>query len=87
MLYKKATVIWYSKAASGLIQYAFFEGWKYGKSLHVVNQLANLMLLTAAENGSSGKSDILPEKWFADKPRSYLDMHCMPANKKIMEGE
>ena len=42
------------------------------------NQLANCMLLTAAENGAGGKSDTPPEVWFADKSKEYLDMHLIP---------
>jgi hypothetical protein len=42
------------------------------------NQLANCMLLTAAENGSGGKSDTPPDVWFADKSQEYLNMHLIP---------
>jgi hypothetical protein len=35
------------------------------------------MLLTQGENGAGGKSDILPEIWFSDKPESYLNMHII----------
>ena len=47
------------------------------------DQLANCMLLTQEENGAGGKSDTLPEDWFADKPESYLDMHIIPRNKDL----
>jgi len=47
------------------------------------DQLANCMLLTQAENGAGGKSDTLPEVWFADKPESYLDMHLVPKDKDL----
>lgn len=47
------------------------------------DQLANCMLLTQAENGAGGKSDTLPEVWFADKPESYLDMHLIPKDKDL----
>jgi len=47
------------------------------------NQLANCMLLTQDENGAGGKSDTLPEVWFADKPESYLDMHLIPRDKDL----
>src|SRR5262249_43032921 len=45
------------------------------------NQLANCMLLTQQENGSGGKSDTLPEDWFAKRAgeeKNYLDMHLIP---------
>ena len=42
------------------------------------NQLANCMLLTAAENGAGGKSDTPPEEWFKDKDAAYLDRHVIP---------
>jgi uncharacterized protein with ParB-like and HNH nuclease domain len=42
------------------------------------NQLANCMLLTAAENGAGGKSDSPPEEWFRDKDQEYLDLHLIP---------
>ena len=45
---------------------------KYNKEQR--DQIANCMLLTAQENGAGGKTDILPEKWFADKSQEYLDM-------------
>lgn len=48
-----------------------------------MNQLANCMLLTREENGAGGKFDILPEKWFDDKPEEYLDMHLIPKNKEL----
>ncbi|MEC8011857.1 MAG: DUF262 domain-containing protein [Pseudomonadota bacterium] len=47
------------------------------------DQIANCMLLTAAENGSGGKTDILPEVWFEDKDDSYLDMHLIPKDKNL----
>jgi hypothetical protein len=49
------------------------------------DQLANCMLLTQEENGAGGKSDTLPEVWFADKPESYLDRHLIPRNKDLWE--
>lgn len=47
------------------------------------NQLANCMLLTAAENGSGGKSDTPPEEWFAAKSQSYLEMHLIPSDPAL----
>lgn len=54
---------------------------KYDASIR--NQLANCMLLSREENGAGGKSDILPEIWFADKERDYLDMHMIPADPSL----
>lgn len=42
------------------------------------NQLANCMLLTAAENGAGGKSDTPPDEWFKHKDAAYLDRHLIP---------
>ena len=47
------------------------------------NQLANCMLLTREENGAGGKSDTLPEDWFAEKDRAYLDKHLIPADPSL----
>ncbi len=47
------------------------------------NQLANCMLLTQTENGASGKSDTPPKTWFANKPKSYLDMHLIPQDQSL----
>jgi hypothetical protein len=47
------------------------------------NQIANCMLLTQQENGSGGKSDTLPEVWFANKSDEYLDMHLIPNDKSL----
>lgn len=52
-----------------------------------INQLANCMLLTAAENGAGGKSDTPPAEWFADKPEEYLDLHCIPRKKSLWQVE
>ncbi|WP_404326440.1 DUF262 domain-containing protein [Cobetia sp. UIB-001] len=49
------------------------------------DQLANCMLLTAAENGPGGKGDRLPSEWFADKGKAYLDMHLVPDDPKLWE--
>jgi Protein of unknown function DUF262/Protein of unknown function (DUF1524) len=51
------------------------------------DQIGNLMLLTAVENGAGGKTDILPEVWFADKPEEYLDLHLIPRNKELWKME
>lgn len=49
------------------------------------NILANCMLLTAAENGSGGKTDIPPAKWFAGKDAAYLDKHLIPHDPQLWE--
>ena len=51
------------------------------------DQIANLMLLSQEENGRGGKTDILPEKWFEDKPNEYLDMHLIPKDKQLWKLE
>jgi hypothetical protein len=47
------------------------------------NQFANCMLLSREENGAGGKGDTLPEDWFADKDRDYLEKHLIPDNPKL----
>ena len=49
------------------------------------DQIANLMLLTAEENGFSGKRDIPPNEWFRDKDDAYLDMHLIPKSPELWE--
>ena len=51
------------------------------------DQIANCMLLTAQENGAGGKTDILPEEWFADKPTEYLELHLIPQDKELWKLE
>lgn len=51
------------------------------------DQIANCMLLTAQENGSGGKTDILPEVWFADKSKDYLELHLIPQDKELWKLE
>jgi len=51
------------------------------------NQLANCMLLSREENGAGGKTDMLPEEWFARKDRSYLDMHLIPPDPALWRLE
>jgi hypothetical protein len=41
------------------------------------------MLLTAEENGASGKWDTPPEEWFKDKSEEYLDLHLIPKDKNL----
>lgn len=49
------------------------------------DQFANLMLLTASENGAGGKSDTLPKDWFNGKSDDYLEKHLIPKNKDLWE--
>ncbi len=44
------------------------------------DQLANCMLLTAAENGAGGKGDAPPDEWFVGERKSaeYLEKHLIP---------
>jgi hypothetical protein len=51
------------------------------------NQIANLMLLTAQENGPSKKGDKQPSEWFADKNEAYLDMHLIPKDPELWKLE
>lgn len=51
------------------------------------DQLSNLMLLTAEENGAGGKTDTVPEKWFANKPKDYLDLHLIPNDPDLWKLE
>ena len=51
------------------------------------DQIGNLMLLTAVENGAGGKTDILPETWFEGKPEEYLDLHLIPRDKDLWKME
>ena len=50
------------------------------------NQLANCMLLTQKENGGGGKSDTLPDVWFAkslEADKNYLEMHLIPKDADL----
>lgn len=49
------------------------------------DQIANLMLLTAKENGASKKGDTWPDKWFADKSPEYLALHLIPEDTELWE--
>lgn len=51
------------------------------------DQIGNLMLLTAVENGAGGKTDTLPEVWFADKSEEYLDRHLIPRDRELWKLE
>lgn len=47
------------------------------------NQLANCMLLSREENGAGGKGDTLPDEWFKDKDKAYLDKHLIPEDPAL----
>jgi len=51
------------------------------------DQIGNLMLLTAVENGAGGKTDIVPETWFANKTDEYLDLHLIPKDENLWKIE
>ena len=51
------------------------------------DQLANCMLLTAEENGFSGKCATPPEEWFVDKPNEYLELHLIPKDPEVWKLE
>jgi hypothetical protein len=51
------------------------------------DQIGNLMLLTAVENGAGEKTDVLPEEWFADQSDAYLDLHLIPRDKELWKME
>ena len=50
------------------------------------NQIANLMLLSISKNRDE-KRDTLPEVWFKDKDKNYLDMHLIPKNSELWKLE
>lgn len=55
-----------------------------------INQLANLMLLTASENQAGGKGKILPSVWFSDPSRDndeYREKHLIPADRELWKLE
>lgn len=56
------------------------------------DQIANCMLLTADENGFTGKTGKAPAEWFArsrfhtdEEQRRYLDMHLVPNDPALWE--
>ena len=51
------------------------------------DQIGNCMLLTAQENGAGGKTDILPEEWFKDKTKEYLELHLIPQDTELWKLE
>lgn len=55
------------------------------------DQIGNLMLLTAKENGAGGKTDIPPVEWFAkrvaEEGEGYLDLHLIPKDPELWKVE
>jgi len=51
----------------------------------IINQLANCMLLTRAENGAGGKGDTPPDAWFAGKSAEYFAMHLIPQDPALWQ--
>lgn len=51
------------------------------------DQIANCMLLTAAENGAGGKSDTPPDVWFEGKDDAYLERHLIPRDPELWKLE
>jgi len=51
----------------------------------IINQLANCMLLTRAENGAGGKGDTPPDVWFAGKSAEYFEMHLIPQDPALWQ--
>jgi hypothetical protein len=66
------------------------------------DQIANLMLITAEENGFSGKCDAKPEQWFSPSrfesknltplgavkaQEAYLDLHLIPKDPELWKLE
>jgi hypothetical protein len=54
------------------------------------DQIANLMLITAEENGFSGKCDTPPEQWFSPSrftskkaQEAYLNLHLIPKDPEL----
>lgn len=52
-----------------------------------IDRIGNIMLLSASENGAAGKTDKLPERWFADKDDAYLEKHSIPKEKNLWKIE
>lgn len=61
---------------------------KYDKATR--DQIANLALLTAKENGFAGKSGELPEKWLPEQVTqdpTFLDRHLIPHDPELWKLE
>lgn len=52
-----------------------------------IDQLANCMLLTQAENGPNGKWDQSPLDWFEKQKDEYLNLHLIPKDKELWKEE
>lgn len=52
-----------------------------------IDQIGNLMLLTAIENGAGGKGEIPPEEWFKNKSDDYLNLHLIPKEQELWKLE
>lgn len=78
---------------SELKKYSFFDPTSQqlrGCNKEEINQLANLMLLTAAENQAGGKGVILPIDWFSDPLRDneeYRSKHLIPVDRELWKIE
>ncbi|MDC1022488.1 HNH endonuclease family protein, partial [Schleiferiaceae bacterium] len=72
---KKIKVLNPENGKMNLMKYKWFDR----------DQIANLMLLTAKENGASGKLDTLPKDWFKDKSDEYLEKHLIPKDQDLWE--
>ncbi len=67
-------------------------GKKCGMKYHAEdrNQLANCMLLTAAENGAGGKTDTPPDEWFEKRvgeDPNYLEKHLIPTDRTLWKPD
>jgi hypothetical protein len=51
------------------------------------DQLANLALLSAKDNGFTGKSGQLPEVYFAKQPDEFFDQHLIPKDPTLWKVE
>jgi len=51
-----------------------------------INQIANLMLLSAEENRDE-KRDKTPEEWLKDKDNNYFEIHLIPKDKELWKLE
>lgn len=50
------------------------------------DQLANLALLTAKDNGFAGKSGELPETWLAKQHDSFFERHLIPRDPELWKA-
>lgn len=52
-----------------------------------MDQLANCMLLPAHQNGAGDKSDKPLHVWLKDESSDFLDLHCIPSNKRLWKPD